>query len=385
MPLDTTATRRALLAPDWGRPATWLPALAHHVATTTPADDVCLCVDAAATDLPAALVYELLAVACEAVSGGREFGDVLVLTEPLTGAERAGMADPAPPGGPAYGAADAPRAVAHARAVKGLADTLRDRVDRHRFEAAADPWTGPRPLVSVRIPTWNGREALVDRTLPSVLHGSYAEVEVIVCSDGPDAACRAAVAGAGDPRVRYVEVPERPVYPGQRMSFWRVAGNGATNHALDHCAGAFIAPLDHDDSFTLHHVAELLSAAARERADFVYGQALCELGDGPWVLNGSAPLAFGNLSHGAVLYSSRLAHLRYDDEAWLIGEPADWNMWRRIAATGAKIAFHPAPVLVHYAERGSIGGEMPAEPTDAELLADLLATPARWLLGVPLA
>jgi hypothetical protein len=78
--------------------------------------------------------------------------------------------------------------------------------------------------------------------------------------------------------------------------------------------------------------------------------------------------------------------MRYDGDGWLFGEPGDWNMWRRMRELGAIMAHLPAPVLVHFRERTSIGAEAaaPPEPTDAELLADLLGTGARWLLSVPL-
>ena len=41
----------------------------------------------------------------------------------------------------------------------------------------------------------------------------------------------------------------------------------------------------------------------------------------------------GEVVHATVMYSSRLRHMRYDPYAWLIDEPGDWNMWRRMQAT----------------------------------------------------
>jgi hypothetical protein len=369
-----------LLRPEWERPGQWLPALAHYIATTPADSDNCLRIDASGGELPLDVVEAVLTQATEALSGGRPFADVLVVTEPAK--DEPG---PAPDLGPPPGG-DPAALVEQARAVKRLADELRGIVERHRFEASPSPWCDARPLVSVRIATWNGHGALVDRTLPSVLNGDYPNVEVVVCSDGPDPAARAAVEAVPDERIRFLELDERPAYPLAGKNLWRVGGTEAVNTALDHCRGSFIAPLDHDDSFTANHVSALLAHAARERADFVWGQALCELGTGPWVINGSPELSYGALAHGSVLYSSRLAHMRYDGDGWLFGEPGDWNMWRRMRDVGAATAHLPAPVLVHFRERTSIGAEAaaPPEPTDAELLADLLATGARWLLSVPL-
>jgi hypothetical protein len=211
-------------------------------------------------------------------------------------------------------------------------------------------------------------------------------VEVLVCSDGPDPAARGAVEAIQDPRVRYLELPERPAYPAQKLSFWQTTGLRPANFALDRARGAFIAPLDHDDAFTADHIARLLEAAREQRADLVHGQALCEQPSGPPTVVGSAPLARGQVAHGAVLYSARLAHLRYDPHCWVLNEPGDWNLWRRVRDTGVRTAFVPHVVVAHGRERTSIeadpGPRLPPRPTDAELLADVRATDASWLLDV---
>ena len=214
-----------------------------------------------------------------------------------------------------------------------------------------DPWASPEPLVSVRIPTWKGHELLVSRAIPSVLGGTYSNVEVVVCSDGPDPEARRAVEAIADPRVRYLEVPERPAYAGHFQSFWMTAGSMSANGALDACRGDFIAPLDHDDAFTSGHVVELLGAARESGADLVYGQAACETREGPWGIIGSSPLELGRITHGSVLHSSRLAHFRFDPHCWLLDEPGDWNLWRRMAEAGATIAHLPRVVFIHFKEK----------------------------------
>ena len=114
--------------------------------------------------------------------------------------------------------------VAAARWGKALADDLRDMTDAWRFNGADGGWDEPEPLVTVRIPTWKGVDGLVGRAIPSVLGGSYRNVELLVCSDGPDPAARAAVEAITDPRVRYLELPERPVHPSHPWSFWETTG-----------------------------------------------------------------------------------------------------------------------------------------------------------------
>jgi len=278
---------------------------------------------------------------------------------------------------------DAADAMARARATKRTADVARAVLDRWRYETAPSPFDEDRPLVTVRIPTWNGRRLLVERALPSVLAGEYRDLEILVCSDGPDPEARAAVEeiAARDPRVRYFELPERPVYPAAKLNLHRVGGIAAMNAANRAARGAFICPLDHDDAFTVHHVSGLLHAAREARADFVYGQALCEI-DGGWAVNGFPHFGEGLVSHGAVMWSSRLRHVLHDPDAWILDEAGDWNTWRRMLAAGATPAFLQSPVLLHFAERSSIGGIEPPEPTPEEQLADLHATGAGWLLRV---
>lgn len=392
--LDTEADLRLWLSPDWTAPRTWLGALARYVAHAPADGSTCLCLHLNGAD--AALAAELAGLACEALSGGREFGDVLIVDGLPDRREVAsvrsgedvltalGIAAPPRP-------ADPVDVVRQARCGKLLADELRAIADRHLLDLADDPWADPDPLVTVRIPTWQGHERLVGRTIPSVLEGTYANVEVLVCSDGPDHAARAAVEAlaARDPRVRYLELPARPDHPAHPWSFWETTGLRAANRALDAARGRFIAPLDHDDEFTATHIADLVARAREERADLVHAQALCEQRSGPPQIVGREHLAHGHVCHGAVLYSARLAHMRYDTACWLLEEPGDWNMWRRMQQLGARVAYLDRVVLLHTAERTSIEERVDEDTMRlgtareaADLAPDVLGTDAAWYLDV---
>jgi SAM-dependent methyltransferase len=396
-PLNTDAALRLWLSPDWRRPETWLGALARYVAHAPLGAPTCLCLDARGADLE--LVAALAGHACDALAPEGDFADVLIVDGPVDMAgtvpvargddvlEALGRSAPAPPG-------DAAAVVAQARRGKALADELRALADDHDFARAGDPFADPEPLVTVRIPTWKGHERLVARTIPSILAGTYPNVEVLVCSDGPDPAARAAVEAlaARDDRVRYLELPERPNHPAQPWSFWETTGLRPANHALGEARGAFVAPLDHDDEFTATHIADLLACAREQRADLVHAQALCEQRCGPPQLVGQEVLAHGHVCHGAVLYSARLAHMRYDTACWLLEEPGDWNMWRRMAQTGAQVAYLDRVVLLHTAERTSIEDRVDddtvrfgARRGAEELAPDVLGTDARWYLDVEFA
>jgi hypothetical protein len=389
--LDTRATRKLWLAPTWEHPERWVGALSAYLHATRPEDAVCLALDATTGDLGAEAVTSLVAEACERVAGDAPFAEVLIVDTPVADRDVLGVTDAdsvrAALGVPTPPLPDDPEEiVARARWAKALVDDLRAAADRVRFEGAADPLAEERPLVTVRIPTWNGVEGLVGRAIPSVLGGTYANVEVLVCSDGPDPRARAAVEAIADPRVRYLELEERPNHPSHPWSFWETTGLRPANHALDQARGAFICPLDHDDAFTSTHVADLLEVARRERADFVHGQALCEQPAGPPVVLGATQLRHGQVTHGSVMYSRRLAHMRYDTACWLIGEPGDWNLWRRMRATGAVAAHLPKVVLAHSRERTSIEDDprtaQLGRRTAADLVPDVLGTDARALLDI---
>jgi hypothetical protein len=386
---------RLLFRPEWDRPSEWLPVVARYVADVDPDGDTVLCVDATVGELDLESIHEMLLITCESISAGRRFANVVVLDAPYdpeglilvsTAEELAARVRLAPRIRPRT----AEEIEQHARQAKILYDSLRAVVERFRYRAAPDPWADGAPLVSVRIATWKGHRLLVERAIPSVLNGTYQNVEVVVCSDGPDTEARAAVAAITDPRIRYLELPERPIYPEQPWSFWETAGIHAVNRALDECKGSFIAPLDHDDAFTQDHVETLLAASSGNRADLVYGQALMEEANHTWRTCGSLPLAHGHIAHGSVLYSARLAHMRLDPDSWLRNEPGDWNMWRRMLAAGVEVAFVPQVVLAHFRERTSIESSDDGRGLDLqirrpdEIAADVARTGLNWLLDLPL-
>lgn len=382
MPSTTVTCTQTLLRPDWADPASWLPELAAHVLGGAGT----LHLDASGDDPPAAVVHAMLVETCAVLAPGRPLPDIAIYDDP---AELAGCGElPAPPRARIEVDEPPAQALARAVAVKRVADAARAHVERWRFQRTTARRTD-QPLVTVRIPTWRGHETLVGRTLPSVLGGAYPHLEVLVCSDGPDPLARAAVEDVAvrDPRVRYLELPERPRYPHTRLDLHRVGGVDACNAVLDAARGDFVCPLDHDDAFTHDHVVALLQAHLRTGADFVYGRSVCELERGVWAVNGFEPLRHGGVSHGSVMWSSRLAHMRYDRDAWILREPGDWNMFRRMGAAGAAVTFIPDTVLVHFAERTSIDAVdvVPPEAPASELLAELRASGADWLLHVPTA
>jgi SAM-dependent methyltransferase len=377
-----------VLSPErWSRPMDWLPVLSAYVVWAPTGREVTLYLDARGADVEAELLRSLIESVCTLLANNQEYASIGLMEDgvepppgaaPVTGAlelvQRLGLEVP-------IFTDDPEEVVAHARWAKQIVDALQSDIDRAAFEAAPRPGLNHDSLVTVRIPTFGSADLLVERAIPSVLAGAHRNLELLVCSDGPQPHARAAVEAIEDPRVRYLELDERPSYPTRKESFWQVAGTYPVNRMLDEARGEVIAPLDHDDGFTHGHISRLLEGLMH--GDFAFGQAMTEYPEGDWRLLGSAPLRYGEIVHATVMYSSRLRHMRYDPDAWLLDEPGDWNMWRRIQATGAAVRHLAEPVAVHFKERSSIGGEQ-RDPADvlADLATDVLGTPARELLTV---
>ena len=161
-----------------------------------------------------------------------------------------------------------------------------------------------------------------------------------------------------------------------------MAGTVAVNRALDEARGALIAPLDHDDGFTHDHIPKLLEALDQQGGDFIYAQAMTEWPRGDWRLHGTAPMIYGEVIHSTVMYSARLAHMRYDTDAWLLEQPADWNLWQRMRDTGAGICHLAEPVAVHFKERSSIDHQEQQDAGAEAIAGDVVGTSARDLLRV---
>ena len=102
----------------------------------------------------------------------------------------------------------------------------------------------------------------------------------------------------------------------------------------------------------------------------------------------------GQVTHGAVLHSRRVAHMGFDQHCWLLGEPGDWNLWSRMAAAAARVYHHPEIVLAHFREKTSVAADArikrshligAAAVENEDLARDVLGTDARWLLSVDVA
>lgn len=111
----------------------------------------------------------------------------------------------------------------------------------------------PRPRVSVVMPTC-GRARVIGQTLDTVVSQSFADLEILVKSDGEDRATEAVVRGIGDPRIRYTRTKDRLRMP------------GILNSLIAEARGHYVLVLhDHDlyDSRLVEKMAAVLDANPR--------------------------------------------------------------------------------------------------------------------------
>jgi glycosyltransferase involved in cell wall biosynthesis len=350
---------------------------------------VTLHLDARAPDVDQMTVRALVEQACTYLSNGLDFAAVVLLegaVEIPPGCERVGDptellerldVDVAP-------LKDSALAITqHTRWVKALVDVLQAQIDRARLDAVPPVAIVDAPLVTVQIPLDGRSDSLLSRAIPSVLAGVYPNLEILVCGGGLPGDARTAVEAIDDVRVRYVDLGEPPVYPSRPLAREQMARAVAVNRLIEETRGAYIAPLDHDAAFTIDHVVVLLDALRRGRGDLVYGTAVSESAGGGWRALGIGPWASDQVINGAVMYSSRLSHLRCDPHSWLLEEPANWNRWRRMRDAGARIHQVPAAVAVQFSPASHTESRGRDQAVlDEQTAADILATSARELLLV---
>lgn len=209
------------------------------------------------------------------------------------------------------------------------------------------------PLVTVRIPTYNRGPLVVERAIASALNQTYDRIEILVIGDSCDEKTETAVRSVKDPRLRFINLPARGMYPSNPDHRWMVAGTAPMNAGLVLAKGQWIAPCDDDDELTDDHVEVLVRAAVERRLEMVYSKAKWEVSPDNWVIVGSEPLQQGRIVHGSVLYSSGLRFLRHSNTSWRRNEPGDWNLWRRMASIGVRIGFLDHVTFIHHLENRS--------------------------------
>jgi len=206
------------------------------------------------------------------------------------------------------------------------------------------------PLVSVCVATYNRARLLTERCIPSVLKQSYARLELIIVGDGCTDETERAIARIAEPRLTFVNLPERGPYPADPTLRWMVAGSPAMNRAMSLARGQYITHLDDDDEYTEDRLEKLTSFAIRHACDFVWHPFWREGLHGQWELVDAPRFAHGWVTTSSVLYRSWFTNIRWDVEAYRRREPGDWNRFRRITYISPVLMRYPEPLLKHYRE-----------------------------------
>jgi Glycosyl transferase family 2 len=234
---------------------------------------------------------------------------------------------------------------AHYDDIGGLREKL---IALRRSDGYAATFENRHPLVSVPIATYNAGELLVERAIASVRAQTYDRWEIVVVGDGCTDDTPTRLEGLADQRIRFLNLPFRTVYPDDPRDRWMVSGAAPWNRAVELCRGEWIAPLDDDDVLLPHHMSTLLDLALERGAEYVYG-TLAQDG-GPDLF--SFPPEHGRTGMQAALYLRALDFFECDIYSWAMEEPTDWNVIRRMRATGVHMAATEQPVARYYPSRG---------------------------------
>lgn len=228
---------------------------------------------------------------------------------------------------------------------------LREKLTALRkTDAYAATFENRRPLISVPIATYNAAELLVERAIASVRAQTYDRWEIVVVGDGCTDDTAARLDALDDSRIRFVNLPFRTINSDEPHERWLVSGAAPSNLAIELSRGEWIAPLDDDDEFLPRHIETLLALALDHRAEFAYGKL--ERGDGGRDYF-SFPPKFTQIGMQAAIYLRALSFFEWNVSSWVVGEPSDWNLIRRMREAGVHMAATEEPVGRYYPSMGA--------------------------------
>jgi glycosyltransferase involved in cell wall biosynthesis len=211
------------------------------------------------------------------------------------------------------------------------------------------------PLITVRIATYDNIDELTTRALPSVLRQTYPHWELLIVGDGCSDEVARRIDDFRDPRISFWNRSVRGPYPEDRYARWLVTGTHPYNDALAAANGAWIASLDDDDEWADKHLELLLREAQRSHSEVVYGKmhVLIEGSEIETSL-GTWPPQRGDFIFQSALCHAALRHFRYDPHAYLLQEPADWNLARRMLDAGVRFRFLDREVGTYHVGRDDL-------------------------------
>lgn len=234
--------------------------------------------------------------------------------------------------------------------LKSSLEVPREMVDGFHDWKARNP-VPERPLVSVIVATYNRARLLTERCIPSVLGQSYENLELLVVGDHCTDGTEEALSRINDPRLRFVNLPERGAYPEDPERRWMVAGTPAMNEGLKMSSGHFITHLDDDDEYTLDRLEKLVAFAVGNACDFVWHGYWWENDAGEWREIEAPDFEYSQVTTSSIFYRSWFKNVPWDINSHRLGEPGDWNRLRKIKYIDPVSMRYPEALLKHYRQK----------------------------------
>lgn len=198
------------------------------------------------------------------------------------------------------------------------------------------------PLVSVTIATYNRAQILVERAVASALNQTYQKIEVIVVGDGCTDNTAERLAEVDDPRLRFINLPERGKYPENPKHRWMVAGTYPINRAQSEAKGSWIAHLDDDAIWEQDHVEVMLREAFERNLELAYARGYVEFSAGQWKFIGqdeSLTDPSFDWPHSSWFFRTYLRIFRVSHRTWQLRLAGDGHIKRRMFSVGIRIGF----------------------------------------------
>lgn len=239
-------------------------------------------------------------------------------------------------------------------ALKSSMEVLDETVEEFHNWKSGHPVPN-HPLVSVTVATYNRPRLLTERCIHSVLNQTYENLELIVVGDHCDDETGEAVAKIKDPRLTYINLPQRTKYPEDPERRWMVAGIPAMNKALSVAKGDYITHLDDDDEYAPERLEKLVAFAVENKCDLVWHPYWREDDEGRWIPNNATRFAHSYVTTSSVLYRSWFKKIPWDINAHRLLEPGDWNRFRKIKYINPSSMRYPELLTRHYREKNQAG------------------------------
>jgi hypothetical protein len=221
------------------------------------------------------------------------------------------------------------------------AEEAENRRRLHALRARPDyeqPYVDPDPLVSITVPTLGRTRLLTERTLPSLLGQTHANLEILVVGDAAAPDVEQAVLALGDPRIRYANLSQRITAHPDPRRHWLAGSTMARNEAARLASGRWLLNFDDDDHLRPDAVASLLRVARERRAEVAYGGFEEHHPDGARSIGLGFPPRLGCFSWAGALVH---AGLRFFERELIVAHlelPGDMHMLERMLRAGVRFA-----------------------------------------------